>query len=142
MKNLFRFNIYDTKASVGILIFRLVLGTALMLHGWGKIQNPMGWMGENGPPGILQFLAAISEFGGGLSWILGLLVPLSSFGIFCTMTFAVYVHAFIKGDPFVGQGGSFEPALIYAVSAVLLFLAGPGRYSLDRKFFRIRNQNN
>ncbi len=139
MKRLFQPYAFATNPSIGLLVFRLVLGSALMLHGWGKMQNPMGWMGENGPPGIFQLLAALSEFGGGLSWILGLLVPLSSFGIFCTMCVAVYVHAVIKGDPFVGQGSSFEPAITYLVSAVLLFLAGPGKFSLDQKIFGNKN---
>lgn len=135
MKNLFKTNALSTKISIGLLIFRVVVGLAFMFHGYSKIQNPMNWMGENGPPGILQLLAAVSEFGGGLAWILGLLFPLSSFGIFCTMVVATYVHAIVKGDPFVGHQGSYELALVYAVTAILLFVTGPGKFSLDRKIF-------
>ena len=68
--------------SVGLLVLRLVMGAAFMHHGWGKIQNPMGWMGpEATMPAILQALAAISEFGGGLALIAGLLTRLGSLGI-------------------------------------------------------------
>ena len=66
--------------AVGLLVLRLVAGSALMLHGWPKIQNPFGWMPPQSPvPGILQALAALSEFGGGLALILGLLTPIAAF---------------------------------------------------------------
>ena len=68
--------------SVGLLLLRLVMGVAFVLHGWGKIQNPMGWMGpEATMPAVLQALAAISEFGGGLALIAGLLTRSASLGI-------------------------------------------------------------
>lgn len=139
MKNIFKVTALNTKISTGLLIFRIVVGLAFMFHGWSKIQNPMNWMGESGPPAILQLLAAVAEFGGGLSWILGLLFPLSSFGIFCTMLVATHYHAIVRGDPFVGQQGAYEPALVYAITAVLLFLTGPGKFSLDQKIFGTKN---
>ncbi len=139
MKNLFQVSALNTKASTGLFLFRIVVGLAFMFHGWGKIQNPMNWMGENGPPAILQLLAAVSEFGGGLAWILGLLFPLSSLGIFFTMGFATYVHAVVKGDPFVGHEGSFEPALVYMMIALMFILVGPGKFSLDSKIFGNKN---
>jgi putative oxidoreductase len=126
------------RVSAGLLILRLVAGLAFMFHGYGKIQNPMGWMGpDSGFPGILLALAAVSEFGGGLAWMLGLLTPLACLGLACTMSVAVGMHAVVRGDPFVAQGpgGSYELALIYLCVAVLFLLAGPGRFSLDRVFF-------
>jgi putative oxidoreductase len=128
----------STRVSTGLLILRFVAGLAFMFHGWGKIQNPLGWMGPNATvPGIFQALAAISEFGGGLAWILGLLTPLASFGIACTMSVAVWTHAIVLKDPFVpkGPGGAYELASVYFCVAVLLLLAGPGRFSADRAFF-------
>ena len=128
----------SARVSGGLLILRVVAGLAFMFHGWGKIQNPFGWMGPEAPvPGVFQSLAALSEFGGGLAWILGLLTPLASFGLACTMTVATSMHAFVLGDPFVskGSGGSFEPAAVYLCVAILFILAGPGRFSLDKRFF-------
>ena len=92
---------------------------------------------EAGVPSILQGLAALWEFGGGIAWILGLLTPLASFGLACTMTVAVWMHAIVRGDPFVpsGPGGSYELASIYLCIAVLLLLSGPGRFSLDPVVF-------
>jgi putative oxidoreductase len=125
-------------ASAGLLLVRLVAGLAFMFHGYGKIQNPLGWMGpDSSIPGLLQALAAIAEFGGGLAWMLGALTPLASFGLACTMVGAVWLHAVVIGDPFVpqGPGGSYELASIYLCFAVLLLLTGPGRYSLDSALF-------
>jgi len=126
------------RVSAGLLILRIVAGLAFMHHGYGKIQHPTAWMGPNGNvPAVLQALAAISEFGGGLAWILGLLTPLASFGIGCSMTVAVWTHAVMLHDPFVSPTGgrSFEPALGYLCVAILLLLSGPGRFALDQILF-------
>jgi putative oxidoreductase len=127
------------RASAGLLVLRLVAGLAFMFHGYGKIQDPFGWMGPNANiPGVLQALAAVSEFGGGLAWMLGLATPLASFGLACTMTVAVWLHAVMLHDPFVASkpgGGSYELASVYLCVAVLLLLAGPGKFSLDQMLF-------
>lgn len=128
----------SNRASAGLLVLRLVIGLAFAFHGYGKIHSPFTWMGPNATvPGILQALAAVSEFFGGMAWVLGLLTPLASFGIACTMTVAVWTHANVLHDPFVSlQGGrSYELAGAYLCVAVLLLLAGPGRFSLDRVVF-------
>lgn len=138
MKRLFQVPPLTTPASAGFLLLRLVAGLAFMHHGWGKIQSPFGWMGpEAGTPGIFQALAALSEFGGGLAWILGLLTPLASFGIACTMAVAVHFHAVVRGDPFVGSGPgpSYELALLFLTLAVVFILAGPGKFSADKAIF-------
>lgn len=128
-------------ADLALLVMRVVVGLAFMFHGWRKIQNPLGWMGEDSwAPGILQALAALSEFGGGLALILGLLVPLAAFGIACTMAVAFSVHAFVRGDPFVGRDGSFELPSVFFTIAVVLLTIGPGRFSLDRVIFGPRRR--
>src|SRR4051812_19126903 len=60
-----------TPASVGLLVLRGFAGIALATHGWGKMQDPFHWLdkAEHPPPGIFQFLAAFSEFFGGLALI-------------------------------------------------------------------------
>lgn len=127
----------STFGDISLLVIRFVAGLAFMLHGWGKIQNPFGWMGPDAfAPGFFQALAAISEFGGGLAWIIGLMTPLASAGIAATMAVALYMHAVMKGDPFVAQGGpSYELAALYFCVALLLIAIGPGRLSLDRHLF-------
>ena len=69
--------------TVALLLLRLTTGTAFIFHGWPKIQNATGWMGEHAPvPGFMQALAAASEFGGGIALILGLLTPLGGVALF------------------------------------------------------------
>jgi putative oxidoreductase len=125
--------------AVGLLVLRLVAGSAMVLHGWPKIQHATSWMGPKAPvPGVLQAVAALAEFGGGLCWVLGLLTPLASFLILGNMAAALGMVHLPQGHPFVAsQHGetSFERALGYLAIAVLLLLAGPGRLSLDWLLF-------
>jgi len=121
------------KGAVAILVLRLVAGLAFIQHGWPKFQHAFSWMGpEATVPGVLQALAALSEFGGGIALVLGLLTQLAAFGISCTMLTAIFMVHVPKGDPFVGQGGSsYELAAVYLAIMAVLLLRGPGRCSLD-----------
>jgi putative oxidoreductase len=125
---------------VALLFLRLVAGTAFVLHGWPKIQHPMSWMPPEAPiPGWLQLLAAVSEFGGGIAWILGALTPLFSLGLICTMSFATFLVHIASKHPFVADptthGPSFEASLGYLAIAVLFLLVGPGKLSVDAVLF-------
>ena len=139
-RNIFTPKSHSTTVSMTLLILRLIAGTAFIIHGWLKIQNPGSWVPAGAPisiPAFFQVLAAIAEFCGGIAWILGLLTPLASFGIACTMGVAVYFHAVVFGDPFVNLTGghAFELPLLFLGLAVSLLLTGPGQFSLDAKIF-------
>lgn len=124
--------------SGALLLLRLVVGIAFLYHGYGKIQNPMSWMPPDAPvPGILQLLAAVSEFGGGIALILGLLTRIAAFGLGCTMAVATFMHMVIMKDPFVNMtgGSAYELPLTYLCIAILFMNAGPGKFSLDAKIF-------
>lgn len=126
---------------VVLLLIRIICGYAFILIGWGKIQHPLNWMGdESSVPGILQALAAISEFGGGIALIIGLLTRLGALGIGCTMVGATIMHRFVMGDPFVNVtgGSSYQLAVVYLLIALLLVILGPGRFSLDRRIFGVK----
>ena len=127
------------RGAVALLLLRLLSGVALMHHGWGKIQNPFHWMDKaDAPaPAVFQALAALSEWGGGLALVAGLLTPVAAFGIACTMAVAVATHLG-KGQPFIGQGGSWELAGVYLVNALTLLLLGPGALSVDARLFNKR----
>lgn len=136
MKKFFQATALGSCTSSGLLIVRLVMGLAFILHGWGKIQAPFSWMPNSTIPGIFLFLAALSEFGGGIALILGVLTRLAGLGMACTMAVAVYFHAVVFGDPFVSKGGgSYELGLVYLALSVMFVLTGPGRYSLDKIIF-------
>lgn len=138
-KQIFATPVVSSKTDITFLLLRIVCGLGMAMHGWGKIQNPFGWMGDGAPvPGFFQLLAAISEFGGGIALLIGLLIPLAMLGLSITMLVAVSMHAFVLKDPFVASGpgqGSYELASIYLMVAIMFMLSGPGRFSLDRKFF-------
>jgi putative oxidoreductase len=138
IKRLFMVPKHPAFADAALLVIRVVAGTAFAMHGWGKIQTPFSWMGPDAfAPGFFQGLAALSEFGGGIAWALGLLTPLASLGILCTMAVATYTHAVMKGDPFVSSTGgpAYELALVYFSIALVLMTLGPGRISADRVIF-------
>ena len=139
MRKLFYCDAVGPIGSVGILLLRLVMGVAFILHGWPKIQNPLGWMGPESPvPAIFQALAALAEFGGGMALIVGLLTRLASLGIATNMIVALGMVHLPHGDPFVSKSGgrSYELAAVYLACAVLFLLLGPGRFSLDALLFR------
>lgn len=115
----------DARVSTALLPLRVAAGSGLATHGWGKIQNPLHWMGdgEGAAPPFFQALAAIAEFFGGIALAFGTLTPLACFGIACTMVVAVHRH--------LTKGGSFELAGLYLGVALLFMVAGPGRWSFD-----------
>ncbi len=125
--------------SLGLLVLRLVVGTAFILHGLPKIQNPMHWMGNKVSP-ILQLAAAVAEFGGGIALLVGFLTPIAAGLIAVDMIFALALVHLPRGDKFVNPaGGSFELPLVYLALMIGLIATGPGRYSLDMLFWGSHN---
>lgn len=119
----------SSRASLGLLVLRLVAGVSMATHGWDKIQNPFHWLdkAESPPPAFLQFLAAFSEFGGGIALILGALTVLASIGLAFTMMEAIR-HHLSGGDAF----GKWELALLYFAISIVFICVGPGGLSVDR----------
>ena len=126
-------------ASCGLLFVRGVLGMALLHYGGDeKISNPTGWMGTDANvSGSLQAVAGISATVGGLALIVGVLTPLASLAIACTLVGAVPPLSIVLHDPFgaISDGRPFELISIYLAVVILLLLAGPGKISLDRFLF-------
>jgi len=139
--NIFSIREQSVELDLVLLLVRVVVGFAFTIHGWGKMQSPLSWMGPGSSiPGFLQAIAAVSEFGGGISLITGFLTRLGALGICCTMMVAVGMHGFVLGDPFVNLSGgrSYELASAYLLIALLLMISGPGRFSLDRAIFGVK----
>ncbi len=138
MANIIYGTFLSGRTAIGLLLVRVVFGLGIALHGWGKIQKPFTWMGPDAPvPGFLQALAALSEFGGGIALILGLLTPLALLGLAITMIVAITTVHLKAGHPFVARGGgpSFELAALYLTVSLFVLIAGPGRLSLDAILF-------
>ncbi len=136
------FDLRGGAGAVGILALRVVVGAAFVLHGWDKIRSDggmFGWMGKALPP-FWQGLAAFAEFGGGLGLLVGLLTPIASFGIVCTMAVAIVKVMLPKGAHFVGhEGPTYELCAVYLAAALAIMLAGPRALSLDALIFGRRS---
>lgn len=122
----------------GLLLLRLWFGLGLAFaHGWPKLVKldafVAGVAKRGFPiPEVLGPLAMASELLGGLLMALGFLTrPATAAVLFTMLTAAFKVHA---ADPFAKK----ELALAYAFAALVVLIAGPGRYSLDSRLFRRR----
>lgn len=123
-------------ADLGLLFLRVFAGLSLALaHGLGKLppsERFLTGVAEMGFPLPILFgwAAGLSEFGGGILIAAGLLTRPAALAIACTMAVAAFVRQ--AGDPFLER----ELALLYGTVALMLILAGAGRYSIDARFSR------
>lgn len=118
--------------NIALLIFRVSISSFMAFgHGLGKFQkllsgNEIKFLDPFGLGPTVSFaLATFAEFFAALLIVLGLLTRISSFSLIITMAVAAFIaHA---DDPFSRQ----EKSLMYLGSYILLFLTGPGKYSLQ-----------
>jgi putative oxidoreductase len=126
--------------ALGLLILRLGIGLILAAHGAQKLFGVWGGSGMTKWAQAVQrlrirpaqpwaWVAALSEFGGGLLLALGLLSPLGSLAIAGAMLVAIATVHLAKG--FWAAKGGFEFNLSLIVAAAALAFTGPGPYSLD-----------
>jgi putative oxidoreductase len=133
-----------TDYSTGLLLLRLILGAVFIAHGSQKVlgwyggpglQGTVGYMAGMGIPTILAYVAAFTEFLGGIALVIGFLTKPAALGILIVMITAIAkVHL---SEGFFSPKG-FELPLTLGVIAFTLFLLGPGIYSLDEKIFNRR----
>lgn len=133
----------DTMSSdVALLILRLVLGLTLATHGLnkffggGRIPGTARWFESVGmkPPGTFHaVVAATTEISAGLGLAAGLLTPIPAAGFVSLMTVAAWTVHRPHGFFIFNEG--WEYVMVLAVSAVVVAMLGPGRFSLDQLFF-------
>lgn len=126
----------------GLLFFRVGIGIDfLWLHGWHKLAGgPDLWIryGDLLPGFGIEavyifwgFMAAISETVGAVFYAAGLLYRPVSLLLGITMVVAVYAHVG-EGDPLGASSHALKMAFVFFG----LMMVGPGKYSLDYKFWR------
>lgn len=129
----FHLTFLPSQIDAGLLVLRLWLGgSMLVLHGWGKLaqfsslassfQDPLG-VGSRWS----LILAICGEVLCPLLLILGFVARLAALGAATTMAVAWYM---IHNMALSGRE-SGELAFVYLAGFVVLFLTGPGRFSLD-----------
>jgi len=124
----------------GLLLLRLGVGLAFILHGWPKLAGgPEHWaqigqsmqlVGVGFAPAFWGFMAGFSEAVGGLMLLLGLLFRPFCLLLLLTMLIAITTHI-SHGDNFNVYSHALEAAVLFFS---LLFI-GPGKYSLDYRLF-------
>jgi putative oxidoreductase len=122
---------YSKSLNLGLLSLRLGAGLIMAFgHGLGKLppsEGFIGFVGSIGFPSAILFawLAALSEFVGGLFVSLGLATRVSS--LFLALTMAGAAFGAHGADPFAKQ----EKAILYLIMFLTMFFTGPGKYSVD-----------
>ncbi len=126
-----------------LLAVRVFFGVLFFIHGLDKMMN-FSTLSETFPD-VLGFgsymslmVAIFSEFCCSLFLIAGLLQRLTLIPMIISMGVAFFdIH-----DAMMPEG---ELALIYFIIFIILFLTGPGRYSLDYliddRITKLRNRN-
>jgi len=118
------------------LFLRVVVGATMIMHGYPKLKNPkqtVQWTKGLGVPAVATYLAIILEFFGGISLIIGLIVPIVAFFIALEMIGNTFLkRTKMKAPYLVGQNSAaYEIDVTYLLLAVTLMVLGAGALSLD-----------
>ena len=126
----------------GAFLLRLVLGAAMIAHGYGKVvpaslfhgnmlaplQHSGHFVTAFGLPAWLGYVSALTEFVGGILLLLGLLTRFAAFMVAVNMAFAI-----VLVTRHHGYAGSEYPLALFSIALMLLFY-GAGTLALDRRF--------
>jgi putative oxidoreductase len=122
----------------GLLLLRVGIGASFMAHGWPKLAGgaakweklggAMKHLGIDFAPTLWGFMAAVSEFFGGLLLAAGVAWLPALALLAGTMAVASMTH--IKsGDGFTGASHALESLVLF----VSLALVGPGRFTVTQQ---------
>ena len=127
---------------LGLLVLRVGIGIVFIFHGypklmggvetWTQIGSAMSMIGINFTPAFWGFMAAFAEAVGGVLIIFGLMHRPIALMLVFTMIVALLMHV-TAGDLF----GIYSNALKALIVFVALLITGPGKYSIDYKYFRM-----
>ena len=131
MKRLLNINI-----DIALLILRVGIGIMFILHGYPKMMGGMekwiglgsygmGSVGIDFFPAFWGFMAAFSEFFGGLMILFGIYIRYFSILLFITMLIAIITHL-TGGDGIMGASHAIESSVVF----LCLFFSGAGNYSV------------
>ena len=138
-------NLYpkDLYVSYSLLILRVIASVMMIInHGWNKILagqekwNRLGtaltdFIGIEFMSVFFGFMAAFSESIGMVMVIFGIFTRPAAFLLLFTMFVASMNH--------LVDGEFPELAIMYLIVMLVLLISGPGKFSLDYKFFSQKN---
>jgi len=121
-------------ASFGLLVLRVSISAMMLTHGLNKLTNFSAMSQHFDPIGlggtISLSLVIFAEVFCSIAIILGLFTRLSVIPLIVAMCVAAFVtHG---GQAFDKK----ELALLYLTCYAVLFITGPGRYSIDRLLWK------
>ncbi|OIQ26387.1 DoxX family protein [uncultured Vibrio sp.] len=122
------------------LIFRLAFGFIMAYHGFHKVMNPMGLvpfleMKSIPFPVLSAYLAAYTEFLGGIALMLGLMTRLASLGLAVCMAVAIVsLGGFSAGLNSLSGGLEYQWTLLSVFTYFVC--AGSGKASLDSVVYK------
>ncbi len=129
------FSFLDRYRDAGLLLLRIGLGAAFIIHGtpkliggpekWKALGGAMANLGVTFAPTLWGLSAALSEAVGGLLIMLGLFFRPACFLLAVTMAVALNMHV-TKGDPFQVYSHALEDGIVF----LSLIFIGPGKYAL------------
>lgn len=138
--------LFQTDDAWSSLVLRAVLGIVMLPHGAQKLLGWFGGFGFAGTmgffteqmhiPAVLAFLVIMAESFGSLGLIVGFLTRVAAFGIACIMVVAIamvhWPHGFFMNWFGKQAGEGFEYHLLVLGIAVVLMVAGAGKWSADQ----------
>lgn len=130
----------STKESLLLLAARIIFGLLFLMHGiqkWINFQelssvfpDPIG-LGSS----VSLGLAIFAELACSMAFIFGILYRLALIPMIFTMIMAFFV---IHGGDLLEVK---ELALVYMVVFIIMFISGPGKYSIDRMLAKMLAKN-
>ncbi len=117
--------------NTAMLLLRVGLGVLMLMHGYDKLvhfksyeKDFMNFLGLGNT--ISLALVVFAEFFCSVFLILGLLTRLATIPLLIATLLMVFIAH--KGEVF-GDGGH---AALYFIGYIVLFLVGPGKFSIDK----------
>jgi putative oxidoreductase len=127
------------------LILRVFIGVCFIVHALGKLglvgpgnmQGFTGWLQALGVPfpALQAKMAMLSELVGGLLLTVGLFSRIACLFLFITMIVAMFIGHKGGGYLITNDPPGNEYTINLAAVLVVLFILGPGGYSLDSWLF-------
>jgi len=117
------------------LLLRVWVGVNFVAHGYPKLgkvrQQTLQWTKSLGVPAGATYAAIILEFFGGLSLIIGFIVPIVSFFIALEMIGASILKKSKMKGQYIGGTVAYELDITYLLLAIALIVLGAGAFSID-----------
>jgi putative oxidoreductase len=127
---------YARVSDLAYPMVRIVVGSIILIHGWGKFNGNMvsiaGSMAKMGlePSVVFAYSAVFLETIGAICILLGLFTRFFAAALAIEMFIAFIVVHLPKG--FSVSGGGYEYVFLLGIILFAIALRGGGRYSVDR----------